>query len=510
MLLLRQDLHRDRIVVPAWLSVLVLMTFASASATRTLFGSLQDRETVATMLNDQPGLVALYGPILDPSSAGELAMSKLTVLYALFSAILYVVLIRRHTRVEEESGRAELVGGTTVGRDAPLTAAILESSLVAAVLGLLVTLANVAGGLPIAGSLGFGVTWVGTGLVATGTAAVACQLSASARTCAAVAAGLLAGAFAVRAVGDAVDGLHWLSWLSPLGWNTQLRAWSEPRWWVGVLYVVLGAGLVGLARVMASRRDLGGGLIGSRPGPASGWMAGPWSLTVRLQRTSLVLWTAAVAGMSMLFGAMAPGLDDLLVTGGGRELIDRLGGAFIAAMLPITAMVVSVFPVSVITRAYHDEEAGRTALAMASGATRSRWFVATAGSAALVAAWLLLVAGSLLWAGYRAAGGSLSVSLVGAAVGWAPAVWAVAALALLGLAVRLAWVGWASLVLFVTLTLVGELLELPSWLVQLSPYSVIQAYPVADWEWTPPAVLTAVAMALSTVAAWLFRRRDLG
>ena len=46
-------------------------------------------------------------------------MSKLTVLYALFSTILYVVLVRRHTGVEEESGRAELIGGTAVGRDAP-------------------------------------------------------------------------------------------------------------------------------------------------------------------------------------------------------------------------------------------------------------------------------------------------------------------------------------------------------------------------------------------------------
>ena len=215
------------------------MTFASASATGTLFSSLQDRVTIATVLNEQPGLVALYGPILDPSSAGELAMSKLTVLYALFSAVLYVVLVRRHTRVEEESGRAELVGGTMIGRDAPLAAAVIESAGVAVALGLLVTLANVAGGLPTVGSVWFGLTWAGTGLVATGTAAVACQLSASSRTCGAIAAGLLAGAFALRAVGDTVDGLHWMSWLSPLGWNTQLRAWSEPRWWVLGLYVAL-------------------------------------------------------------------------------------------------------------------------------------------------------------------------------------------------------------------------------------------------------------------------------
>ncbi len=95
----------------------------SASATTALFGSSAERVRLATEINGQPGLLALYGPILDPDSAGELAMSKLTVLYALFSAGLYVAVVRRHTRVEEESGRAELVGGTVVGRDAPLAAA---------------------------------------------------------------------------------------------------------------------------------------------------------------------------------------------------------------------------------------------------------------------------------------------------------------------------------------------------------------------------------------------------
>ena len=65
---------------------------------------------VATSFNEQPGLLALYGPILDPRSAGELAMSKLTVLYALFSAVLYVVLVRRHTRVEEETGPSRAGG----------------------------------------------------------------------------------------------------------------------------------------------------------------------------------------------------------------------------------------------------------------------------------------------------------------------------------------------------------------------------------------------------------------
>lgn len=508
-LLLRQALRRDRVVVPVWLGALALTAFASAGATGSLFASEQDRVGVATMLNRQPGLVALYGPVLDPHSLGELAMSKLTVLYALLSGALYVVLVRRHTRAEEESGRAELVAGTTVGRDAPLAAAVLEGFGAAIVLGLLVTGAAIAGGLPASGSAWFGLSWAGTGLVATGVAAAACQISASTRTCGAVAAAALAGTFLVRAVGDTVDALHWLSWLSPLGWNTQLRAWSEPRWWVPGLYVGLAGALVAAAAAMAGHRDLGSGLVAARSGRRSSAMAGPFSLTLRLHRTALVLWTLSVAVLSALFGAMAPDFEDVLSTGGGRELLDRLGGAFIAALLPMAAMVVTAFPLSVVARAHRDEGEGRLELVLATRVTRRRWFAATGVFAALAAAWTLTVAGTSLWLGYRAAGGA-TTPVLSAALGWTPAVWVVTALALAGVAARIGWAGWAGLGVFVTLSVVGELLELPDWLVGLSPYSALPAYPVESWQWEPFLMLLAAAASLTVIAGRRFCGRDLG
>ena len=509
MLLLRHDVRRDRIIVPASMAVLVLMAYVSASATQTLFSSVAERVRIASSLNEQPGLVALYGPILDPNSAGELAMSKLTVLYALFSAILYVVLVRRHTRVEEETGRAELAAGNAIGRNAPLAAVALECGAVAVALGFLVAVADMAGGLPVAGSLWFGVSWLGTGLVATGVAAVACQLSASARTCGSIAAGLLAGAFAVRALGDAVDGLGWLSWFSPLGWNTQLRGWSDARWWVAALYGALAAVLLALAQLMRSRRDIGAGVFAVRPGPVAGRIAGPWSLTFRLHRTSLALWTLGVAVMSALFGAMAPGFDDLLSGVGGRDLVDRLGGTFIAALLPVASIVITCFPISVISHAHQDEEVGRTGLALSTATSRARWFTATGAVAWGGAAWLLLMSGLALWMGYAAAGGANAAATMPAAIGWIPAVWLVAALALAGLALRLGWVGWASLVLFLAITLVGEPMRFPEWVTKLSPYSAVPTYPASAWAWTPELVLVALAISVASGAWWLFERRDL-
>ena len=71
-LLLGLAWRRDRIMIAVWYAVLLLMVFASAASTATLYASDADRVSAADAINSSPGLVALYGPILDVHSLGEL------------------------------------------------------------------------------------------------------------------------------------------------------------------------------------------------------------------------------------------------------------------------------------------------------------------------------------------------------------------------------------------------------------------------------------------------------
>ncbi|MBO0841975.1 MAG: ABC transporter permease, partial [Nocardioides sp.] len=175
-LLTRSALRRDRVIAPVWVALLTLMVYVNVAGTASIYKTTADRVAAAQGVNASGATVALYGPILDVHSVGELSMFKTTVVYTIFAAALFVVLVRRHTRVEEESGRLELVGGTAVGRVAPQASALVEAVGVALVLGVLVALAAIAGGLPAAGSFAFGATWAGIGLVSTGITAVAAQL----------------------------------------------------------------------------------------------------------------------------------------------------------------------------------------------------------------------------------------------------------------------------------------------------------------------------------------------
>ncbi|GAA3832385.1 ABC transporter permease [Nocardioides panacisoli] len=511
-LLVRLALRRDRVLAPVWIGVLVLMSVASAAATAGLYPDLAERTRVADAVNASPAIVALYGPILDPSSIGELAMSKMTVLYAVFAAVLFIVVVRRHTRVEEESGRTELVGGTSVGRDAPLAAAIMEAVLLAVVLGVLTALGNALGGLDPLGSVAFGALWTGTGLVAAGIGAVAAQMSASARTCSAFAAAVVGTLYVLRAAGD--TGPQWLSWLSPFGWNTQVQAYGDTRWWLLLAYPALAAGLVLVAQQIRARRDLGSGLIAARPGPPVGSprLGDAIGLAIRVHTTAITLWSAAFAVLGVVFGMIAPGIDDIIRGSSMQGVLDKLGGYLIAAILSIVAVVASYFTMTVVSHTSHDETDGRTELVLATTTSRSRWFAATALVAFAGVTWLLVVTGVGLSVGYLAADGPDIGSLVLAALGWAPAVWVTGALGALCFALGPRWtpVGWAWPAMFLTLEILGDLFDLPGWVTGLSPYQHVPALPAEPWDWPAEIGLTALAAALLAVAWWRFRERDIG
>ena len=511
-LLLRLALRRDRLFAPLWLAALLLVCLASAAATPGLYPDEAVRVRAAEALNASPAIVALYGPVLDTSSVGELAMTKMTVLYAVFVSVLFIALIRRHTRVEEESGRAELVASAGVGRYAPLAAGVLEGCLLAVILGVLTATVNTVGGLDPVGSIVFGGVWAGTALVAVGVGAVTAQLAASARTCAAYAAATVGAFFVLRAIGDTGPG--WVSWLSPLGWNTQVSSYSGPRWGLLVLYPLLAAVLLLAAWTLRTHRDLAAGLIVARPGPPTGSprLEGALTVALRVHATSLVLWTAACVVLGALFGMIVPGIGDLLDSTPAQAVIDKLGGALVAAILAVLAVVVTYFASTVIAHARSDEQQGRAEMVLSTAVSRPRWFLATMTLAVAGTAWLLAATGAAMWVGYAIAGGPGVGNIWVAALGWAPAVWVVVGLSGLCLAVRpaAAAAAWAWPAGFLVLTLVVDLLDLPGWLGRLSPYSHVPGLPAARWDWGAELALAAVAAVLLAAATAIFTRRDVG
>jgi ABC-2 type transport system permease protein len=270
--LFRLAWRRDRILVPASVLGLVALSVGSAQATLALY---PDDEAAATGLAGvltNPSVIAMYGPLAS-QTADALAVFKTVMMGAFLTAVLGFVVVRRHTRTEEDEGRHELVGSGVVGRWSALAASVALACLSVIAASALSAVGLAALGMDGAGSAAFAVAWLSAGLATVGVTAVAVQLASTSRGAAGLGFGFLAAAYALRAVADSSDAgtlLHALGWLSPLGWAGRVEAYGANRQWV--LLLGLGAlvdrGAVGVA--VLDRRDLGAGLIPARSGPSRG------------------------------------------------------------------------------------------------------------------------------------------------------------------------------------------------------------------------------------------------
>jgi ABC-2 type transport system permease protein len=96
--------------------------------------------------------------------------------------------------------------------------------------------------------------------------------------------------------------------------------------------------------------------------------------------------------------------------------------------------------------------------------------------------------------------------LTAAGVAHVPAMAVIAGIGALAVALRRPIIGWLAVV-FVALSLyLGALLRLPRWLIDLSPVgrtTVPSTVPVGAM-----AVMVGVAIVLTAVAGWIYRRRD--
>jgi ABC-2 type transport system permease protein len=277
--LLRFALRRDRVLVPVWVAVNALMVLSMPNTLKGLYGTAAERTDLVRQMRTNSSLRAMVGPVFD-DSLGALTAWRVGVYAGALAAVTGLLVVVRHTRDEEESGRQELVASGMVGRRASLTAALLAAAVANGVLALLVTAGLAGHGTTGAAALGLGIA--GVGMVFATMAAIVAQLTESARLARGLTAAGLGTAFVLRAAGDAAtdDGSSVLTWLSPLGWLENLRPFAQERWWVLLLLLAAvllqGAVAYGLAgrdgrTLMPTSRRPGGSVRRAHwPGGCSG------------------------------------------------------------------------------------------------------------------------------------------------------------------------------------------------------------------------------------------------
>lgn len=466
---------------------------------------------------------AMTGPGhgLDNYTYGAMMTNEYLGFMAIFVALMSVLILVQHTRTEEESGRAELVRASVVGRYAHLTAALLAVVIANVALGLLIAVGMASLGIESIdwpGSLAFGAAYASVGLVFAGLAAVTAQITEHSRAAAGTAGALIGAAYALRAVGDVADNA--LSWLSPIGWAQASAPYVYDNWWPLGLALAVTATLVIAAFALGGRRDIGAGLRPERRGPAtaSQLLGTPQGFAWRLQRPGLIWWGIAM----LLFGLAYGSAVDLIETYADnqviQEIVENIGGAtltesWLSMIISLLAIVCTIFAIIAALRPQREETSGRAELVLATAVSRTRWVATHVVIAMVGGLGLLLVTGVGLGLSAAAGVGDASFfwTVLGAILAYAPALWLTAglAVAVFGIVPRATGLAWALPVYAIFIVYLGGLLDLPNWMLDLSPYTHIPRMPADDFTAVPLVALTVIAAALVTVGLVGFRRRDL-
>jgi ABC-2 type transport system permease protein len=517
--LVRLIVARDRVRLVAWIAGIVLLVITTAASTRGIYSTQADLDEAARVSRDNPAALAFNGPDQGLDTMGGQVAFQVGAFGLVMVGLMSVLLVGRLTRGEEDSGRLELVRAMPVGRHAPLAAGLGVVAGAQVLLGVLVAASLIQQDLPTTGSVVFGASFTAFGVAFVGVTAVTAQVSENPRVASGAAGGLLGASFAARAIGDIGDGT--LSWLSPMGWAQKARPYAGDVWWPLLLCLGLGLGLVWLATALAVRRDFGAGFVAPTPGPprAGSSLGSPIGLAARLHRGAIGWWGVSVLALGLTYGALADSIDefvgdnqalqDVLAATGAASLTD----SYLSTSLLIIALLAAGPAIQIVLRLRSEEAGQRAEPVLATGTSRWAW----AGShlaAALAGSGLALAAGGFgLGLAYAVVGGDWAQvpRLVAASLVYLPAVWLLAALALalFGLVPRWTVGAWLALIGCLVVGMFGVLLDLPSWLTNLSPFQQTPAVPAYPVELGPLVVLAAVGIGLAALGLVAFRSRDL-
>lgn len=519
---LRMDLRLDRWRILIWFLTITLTTWVTVVSLEEVYPDAQARQARADLMSN-PSAVMMSGPAfgLDNYTLGVMTANEVGLSLMVAVAIMSILLVVRHTRAEEESGRLEMVRALPTGAYAPPTAALLTVALANVLVGAGVAAALLVPGLNPVDSVAFGAAVAVTGLVFGAVAAVTAQLSEHARAASGLALTVLGAAFLIRGLGDILRPTgSWLSWFSPIAWAQQTRPYVDLRWWPLLASLALIGVLLAVAVMLARRRDLGAGLRAVQPGPAHAArsLLSVSGLARRLLRGAFLGWVIGIGVFALAFGSLAGSIEDAfadtpLLAEFFRADAAAVTESFGATVLSFTLLAVIVFAASSVLRLRTEEESGRAALAIVSGVSRARW----------LAGWLTVIAVQVLIAtvvsGF-AVGAGMAVALeqtywiadlTAASLVYLAAVFAVAGVtaALVGWAPSLTGLIWLLVAYIVFVGWIGPLLDLPEPAANISPIEATPLVPSEDLTAVPLVILTAIALAATGAAFAGYRRRNL-
>jgi len=519
----RLMLRRDRVNIPVWILAVVILTLAIALAYPELSSTQQERQVMAeTMTN--PAITAMFGPgySLDNYTYGVMMGHQMLLFTALAVAIMNILLVARHTRGDEESGRMEILRSLPVGKlsnpGAVSIVVIGTNILMGLIISFGMVLLNIES-IDLSGSLLYGAALAATGVFFASVTALFAQLNQSSRGVIGYSLAFLGLSYLLRAIGDV--SYEAASFISPLGWIVRTEAYAANNWWPVIVMLAFAAIVFIGATYLNWIRDMGAGFLPEKQGPktASRFLQSPLGLAFRLQKTGIIAWCTGVFLLGASYGSVLGDLEAYLESMEIlKELFPVVEGLslteqFIPMLMSVMAIIATIPAVMFLLKLRSEESKNLTEHLVTRAVSRRNLlggYLLISLTASVVLQFLSVVG---LWAaGTAVMDEAIPLStLLEAAAAYLPAIWVMIGLSvlLIGFFPKKTSIAWIYLAYSFFTVYMGELLQLPEWLARLNPFGHVSQIPVEDMNLAVAFMTTLLAAGLIIAGYKGFKKRDM-
>ncbi|GEO64591.1 ABC transporter permease [Companilactobacillus nantensis] len=524
--LTRFSFKRDWLKLTIWALVLISLFVGVAAKFTGLYGSKSAVDQIIKTLKT-PAMISLFGKMpAGPYTTADVFASEMTVFMAIIAAVMNFYFVIHNTRGEEESGILEMIQAHPVGRLSNLTAALLESFIFNFGIGLVYALglqfANLTG-TDLNGNFLLGLGLGAVGFMFASIAAVVAQLTDNSRTATIFSYLIFGIMYIARMITDVSHPKY--TWFVPMGWVEKFSTYKDNNWLPVFLMLGLSLVLVILAFYLNSHRDIGSGMIATRPGraTASAFLRGPLSLFWRLNRVSIIVWFFGIMILGATYGSVFNTIGDILKTNPMlKQLLNTkaINAAnvliikeFLAILMIVFAALALVPGISLINYLKSGESKGYLEIIHSTETSRFKLFFSILGLATVTSIAVLFAGIYGLYAGGNAVMThhiAMSVFMRGFYGYLSPLLLMLGISAfLIGWLPKLTTLNYGYLVLAFFVQYFGKLLKLPDWTEKLTPFGFIKHVPVSNFDVPTFWWQIAIAVLLVIVGYIGYRRRDL-
>lgn len=515
--------RRDRIRIPVWVISIVLFTVLIAVVLPDLYTTDVERQVMAETMKN-PAITVMLGPGygLDNYTDGAMMAHFMLAFTAIAMGIMGILLTNRHTREDEEEGRIEMIRSLPVGSLSTLTGTFLILIITNIVLALLTGIGLYSLGfesMDLEGSMLYGASLGAVGIFFAALTGLFAQLTTNSRSTIGYSFGFLIIAYIVRGIGDV--GYEILSLISPLGLILRTEVYVNNYWWPIFVTLGLSALIFVLSLYLNSIRDLEAGFISTRPGNenASRLLSSPLGLSLRLQRTSIIAWVVGMLILGASYGSILGDLEGFIDSSGIiQQMIPEAEGysmteRFVTMLMTILSILGTVPVLMYVLKLKSEENKGRTEHLLSRAVSRNN-ILGSYTLIAFVAAPIIQLMSVLgLWsAAIFVMDDVISFNiLLKSGLAHLPAIWIMVGLAvlLIGFIPKLTGLTWAYLGFSFFVVYLGDMLQLPGWMNNLSPFGHIPQIPIEEVNILKMISLIIIAVILTIVGFIAYNRRDI-